>query len=380
MRSLLHSFLLLAGLLQAATAQAGPTLSMLDLGVGVRFTGIEQQGAQIASSSALMGLAGPSTTAFAGDFPAHSRGLVGVQAGGGLAFMATDTIFTPRTVQGGVAPSATGFAARGGLVDTGSFVVGITDQGGLRFFEPGLGLNFVDNATPGLFSTGSELLNVSLQQGQTLFGQADPLGAGVLRGVMGVTEDGRLRAVGTDRIPSTGFATSRPLGFAQDTGLAEVAGFIVGINQQGSLNAYVSALDLLFENIGPAGLFSTRGGLEAFENYGIDGGGLFDAFGELGDSRGVIGITPDGNLAYVRLDVILADAGDNAFALLRSDLNLGLDPDSGLLIRDGVLFGMAADPAQDIPEPGSAALMLAALGMLALTARRPGEPEGRVSA
>jgi len=175
-------------------------------------------------------------------------------------------------------------------------MVGIADQGGLRYFEPGLGLNFVDNASPGLFSTGSELRAMNLQAGQALFGQADPLGAGVLRGVMGVTEDGRLRAVGTDRIPSTGFATSRPLGFAQDTGLAEVAGFIVGINQQGSLNTYDSELDLLFENIGPAGLLSTRGGLEAFEDYGFNGGGLFDAFGELSDSRGVIGITPDENL------------------------------------------------------------------------------------
>jgi len=78
----------------------------------------------------------------------------------------------------------------------------------------------------------------------------------------------------------------------------------------------------------------------------------------------------------VRLDVIQADADNNAYALLRSDLDLGLDPDSGLPIRDGVLFGMAADPLQDIPEPGSAALVLAALGMLALVARRPGSKPG----
>ena len=68
MRLCLNSFLIGTGLLMATSANAGVTFSMLDLGRGVSFIKVVQQGGQISPWGALMGISSSGSSAFPGSF------------------------------------------------------------------------------------------------------------------------------------------------------------------------------------------------------------------------------------------------------------------------------------------------------------------------
>jgi len=136
------------------------------------------------------------------------------------------------------------------------------------------------------------------------------------------------------------------------------------------VNVYEPLFDLLFEDVGPAGLFSLMGGMAALDFGSFVRDDLFDLTGDVLGSQGVLGISATGGLAYLRLDVIPGDRASAAHAVLRSDVGLNLDLDSGLALDNGFVTAMtAADDRQSVPEPGTA-LLVATAGLAGLVRRR----------
>jgi hypothetical protein len=365
-RILTRTTLALAVVSCHALAAAAPTLSLLDLGSGVRFLDVAQRGAALAAGGGLMAHSTRSGDLFAASVGERRDGVIGMGANGGLGFAATDAIGSPPSVDSAAAQPL-GLSRRGGVTESAGFLVGVNGQGGLTYVESGSDAPFTTSSVGGLFSRGSSLLNFDVGAGRRLFGQVSALGSGTARGVLGTTDDGRLRLLRTDG-PQTGAVAmvSRPLGFAADTGLALFDGFVVGVNDQGRVNLYEPLLDLLFTDIGPAGLFSAMGGMAALDFGSFVRRDLFDLEGDVLDSRGVLGISATGSLAYLRLDVIPGDRATAAHAFLRNDVGLNLDLDSGLVLDNGFVTAMsAAAPVQTVPEPGTAMLVIAAAGGLA---------------
>lgn len=348
---------------------AAPTLSLLDLGSGVSFLNVAQRGGALAVGGGLMTGRTQAGDAFAGTLGAQRDGVIGMAGNGGFGFAATDVIGAPPAVDTASA-TAQGFSRRGGVAQSAGFLVGVNTAGGLTYVESGTDTPFTTASTGGLFSLGSDLVNFNLGAGQGLFGQDSTLGDGTVQGLIGTTTDGRLRLLRTDGQTGTASMLSRPLGFAADTGLAVVGGFVVGVNAQGSVNVYEPLFDLLFENVGPAGLFSMMGGLAALDFGGFVRENLFDITGDVLNSQGVLGIGADGGLAYLRLDVIPGDRAAAAHAVLRGDVGLTLDLDSGLALDNGFVTAMtAASDERHVPEPGTA-LLVAIAGLAGLVRRR----------
>jgi hypothetical protein len=367
-RPTLRSLLLATALLAPLAATAAASFAVLDLTTGSRFLHVAQTGSSIGSGSGLIGTDASASDEFGAALGGLRSGVLGVGSNGGFSFAATDTI-RPAGVDGANS-AALGLSTRGGVARSLAFLAGVNSAGGLSYFDPTAGLGFSTSSSAGLYSLGSDLLALSLRASAPLFGQDNTLGGGPANGLLGTTSDGRLRFVRTDGPAGVGGANmlSRPLGFAADGGLAEAAGFIVGVNTAGSLNVYDPLLDLLFEDIGPAGLFSLDGGLEAITSSQVSASGAFDSFGDIDTrfGRGVLGVTADGSLAYVRLDVIPSVGSSAAHALLHT--SLGLDADSGLVVRNGLVTAMMVDAT--VPEPDAAALLAVAALALGVQRRR----------
>ncbi|MFG6467228.1 hypothetical protein [Roseateles sp. BYS87W] len=335
-------------------ASAAPTLTTVDLRVSRITPGIAATG--IAQGSHLAAHTTQSGDLFAPTLGVARQGVLGVSDEGGLTLVATDRI----RADGSTDAASTGplaLSARGGIARSLGFVVAVNSAGGLTYFDPQLSPSFSVSSAPGLFSLGSDLLAFDLPRGQSLFGQVNTAGAGT--GLLGTTADGRLRLVRTDGAVGSTSQVSRPLGFAADTGLAMAAGFIVGVNTQHRVNLYEPSLDLLLENVGPAGLFSDAGDLETLSfDAGLDAN-LFDLQGDVIGSLGVLGLTDSGGLAYLRLDVVPGPGGASDFATLKPGLGSGLDAEGGLVLRNGIVTALAAPAA--VPEPPIAALVAWAL-------------------
>lgn len=349
--------------LTTGLALASP-LVVTDLGSPFTQTGISQQGSQIALGSGLTAVTlGAGVSALSTSFASGTLGVLGANAAGGITFANTGNIFVGPAVQTASTKSF-GLAASSDIAFSAGLWVGIGSSGGLVALDPVLNLAISGSST-GLLDTRSELVNLSLGQGQQLFGGSTSIGTAA-DGLVGVTTDGRLRFVQTTN-GAFGAASvlSRELGFVADGGLAFVNGFIVGVNAGGSLNAYDPFLDLLLAGIGPAGLFSTSGGLEAFD---VSGGGLDARFvgDDVSGTRGVLGVSSDGGLAYVRLDSIAAPGSATDSARTAS---LGLDLASALALNSRTLVTAFGTDVQEVPEPATPALALAA-GLAALALRR----------
>lgn len=368
-RPLARAAVVMALAAASALASAAPTLSLLDLGSGVSFLNVTQRGEALAVGGGLMAGRTQAGDAFAGTLGARRDGVIGMAGNGGFGFAATDVIGAPPAVDTASA-AAQGFSRRGGVAQSAGFLVGVNTAGGLTYVESGTDTPFSTASAGGLFSLGSDLVNFNLSAGQGLFGQDSTLGAGPVQGLIGTTTDGRLRLLRTDGQTGSASMVSRQLGFAADTGLAVVGGFVVGVNAQGSVNVYEPLFDLLFEDVGPAGLFSLMGGMAALDFGSFVRDDLFDLTGDVLGSQGVLGISATGGLAYLRLDVIPGDRASAAHAVLRSDVGLNLDLDSGLALDNGFVTAMtAADDRQSVPEPGTA-LLVATAGLAGLVRRR----------
>lgn len=363
----MHRFLRLsiAAIASLATGMAAASpLFVSDLKSPFTQASITQLGSPIALGSGLTAVTlGSGVTALSTSFASGTYGVLGANAAGGISFANTSTILNGPAVQTASTKSI-GLAASSDIAISAGFWVGIGIGGGLVALDPQLNIAIAGSST-GLLDTRSELLSLRLNQGQQLFGTNTGLGTAA-DGVVGVTTDGRLRFVQTTNGPfGAASVLSRELGFVADGGLAMAAGFIVGVNANGSLNAYDPLLDLLFSDIGPAGLFSTSGGLEAFE---VSGSGLDARFNgdDVDGSHGVLGVSSDGGLAYVRLDLIAApgSATDSA-----RTSGLGLAPNSALALHFGSLVSAFGTEPQTVPEPSMPALLLAA-GVAALALRR----------
>jgi len=341
-------------LLVTGTVQAAP-LFVTDLSFPFTQSGIEQQDGQIALGSGLKAVTlTAGVTALDHSFNVGTQGVLGANAAGGITFAETSTILGGPAVRTASTKSI-GLAGTSDIAISAGFWVGVGITGGLVAIDPQLNISFAGTSN-GLLDTHSELVGLSLGQGQQLFGQANSF-SGAVDGLLGVTTDGSLRFVQTTN-GAFGVASmlSRQLGFMADGGLAQVADFIVGVNANGSLNAYDPFLDLLIADIGPAGLLSLKGGLEAFD---VNSGGLDARFSgdNVSGARGVLGVAANGGLAYVRLDTISAPSSQTASAITA---DLGLAANSALAITFGTTVNAFGPEPQSVPEPSMPALFLAA--------------------
>jgi len=345
--------------LVAGTTQAAP-LFVTDLSSPFTQSGIAQQDGQIALGSGLKAVTlSGGVTALDSSFNAGTKGVLGANAAGGITFADTSNILVGPAVRTASTKNF-GLAGTSDIAFSAGFWVGIGTNGGLVALDP-LSDTSVEGTSNNLLDTHSELVGLSLSQGEGLFGQTNSF-SGAVDGLLGVTTDGSLRFVQTTNGAFGGASmVSRQLGFVADGGLAQMADFIVGVNAKGSLNAYDPFLDLLFSDIGPSGLFSLSGGLEAFT---VNADGLDTRFSGDNVSRtsGVLGVAANGGLAYVRIDTISSPTSQTDSA---STDDLGIAANSGLAITFGTTVNALGAEPQSVPEPSTPALFLAA-GLVAM--------------
>jgi hypothetical protein len=178
-------------------------------------------------------------------------------------------------------------------------------------------------------------------------------------GVLGVNNNGGVTFIRIDG-PS-GLAgqvgSTRNLGFDPSSGLALLnGGFIAGVNTAGGLNLYMPDFDILYEDVGGAGLFSNSGGLL---DYVLVGGSTgFPGLNPNTGMEGILGISPLGGLSFLPL----TDAFNPKTAMGFTSTPLGFAASSG--IAENAMVGGIAPDANSVPEAPTSLLVV--LGMLIL--------------